>query len=142
MARVGKNSCRLRDFGRAFWSALDERRAPRIVFEHLGTDTLPTSIFGCATGGMVVTCGGRVADLDLRYLWMRQKRLQGSHYANLPQCQAVLSLVNSGDISPSLGLVYDFHDIGRAHQEMAEGRQPLGNNAVLVNAPACGRRPQ
>ena len=34
---------------------------------------------------MVVICAGTTgynATLDLRYLWMRQKRLQGSHFAN------------------------------------------------------------
>ena len=36
------------------------RRAPspRIVFEHPGEDTVPTSIFVCDTGGMVVICAG------------------------------------------------------------------------------------
>ena len=48
-------------------------------------DTVPTSIFLVDTGGMVVICAGTSgfnATVDLRYLWMRQKRLQGSHFAN------------------------------------------------------------
>ena len=134
----------VRRFGEAFWEALGERESPRIVFEHPGVDTLPTSVFLCATGGMVVTCGatsGYVADVDLRYLWMRQKRLQGSHYANLRDCRALLNMIAAGDVAPCLGEAYDFSDIGRAHQIMAEGRQPLGNNAVLVGAPERGLRP-
>ena len=59
---------------------LGEKRAPNIVFEHPGETTIPTSIFVCETGGMVVVCAGTTgynATVDLRYLWMRQKRLQG-----------------------------------------------------------------
>jgi crotonyl-CoA carboxylase/reductase len=74
-----------RKFGSAIWDVLGERRAPNIVFEHPGESTIPTSIFVCDTGGMVVVCAGTTgfnATVDLRYLWMRQKRLQGSHFAN------------------------------------------------------------
>src|SRR5690606_6917890 len=45
-------------FGRAIWDVLGERVSPRIVFEHPGQDTVPTSQFICATGGMVVICAG------------------------------------------------------------------------------------
>ena len=35
----------VRGFGRALWEALGERKNPRIVFEHPGQDTVPTSVF-------------------------------------------------------------------------------------------------
>ncbi len=85
-----------RNFGKAIWDALGSRRSPRIVFEHPGEDTIPTSIFVCDTGGMVVICAGTTgynAVVDLRYLWMRQKRLQGSHFANDQQAYAFNQLV-------------------------------------------------
>ncbi len=47
-----------RAFGKALWDVLGERRSPRIVVEHPGEDTVPTSIFVCDTGGMVVICAG------------------------------------------------------------------------------------
>ncbi len=47
-----------RAFGAALWEVVGERRSPRIVFEHPGEDTVPTSIFVCDTGGMVVICAG------------------------------------------------------------------------------------
>jgi crotonyl-CoA carboxylase/reductase len=81
-----------RAFGKELWDTLGERRNPRIVFEHPGEETIPTSIFVCDNGGMVVICAGTTgyhAAVDLRYLWMRQKRLQGSHFANDDQCRAV-----------------------------------------------------
>ncbi len=78
----------VRAFGAKIWEVLGEKRAPNIVFEHPGETTIPTSIFVCETGGMVVICAGTTgynATVDLRYLWMRQKRLQGSHFANTVQ---------------------------------------------------------
>src|SRR3990170_495063 len=85
-----------RAFGKAIWDVLGERRSPRIVFEHPGQDTLPTSVFVSDTGGMVVICAGTSGyngDVDLRYLWTRQKRLQGSHFANRQEAEAVSRLV-------------------------------------------------
>ncbi|MBI4579707.1 MAG: crotonyl-CoA carboxylase/reductase, partial [Planctomycetes bacterium] len=64
----------VRGFGKAIWDVLGERRNPAIVFEHPGEDTIPTSIFVCEPGGMVVICAGTTgysAAVDLRYLWTR-----------------------------------------------------------------------
>jgi len=128
-------------FGKAFWEALGEKRSPRIVFEHPGEDTVPTSIFMCDTGGMVVICAGTSgynAVADLRYLWMRQKRLQGSHFANDEQSAAFNQLVIDGRVDPALSRTFPFEDIGTAHQLMHENRHPEGNMAALVSAPREG----
>ncbi|WP_082844406.1 crotonyl-CoA carboxylase/reductase [Nocardia salmonicida] len=127
----------VRRFGSAIWDILGERRSPNIVFEHPGESTLPTSVYVCDTAGMVVLCGatsGFVATLDLRHLWMRQKRLQGSHFANLSECRAVVDLAGSGRLDPCLGKVYAFDEIGQAHQDMVDGRQAYGNSAVRIGA--------
>ncbi|MFJ3928929.1 crotonyl-CoA carboxylase/reductase [Streptomyces sp. NPDC090029] len=127
----------VRAFGRAIWEVLGERASPKIVFEHPGGDTLPTSLYVCAPGGMVVVCGatsGYAADVDLRILWMRQKRLQGSHFANLRQCRAVTTLADMGQLDPVLGRTYAFEEIGLAHQHMRDGAQAAGNLAALVGA--------
>jgi crotonyl-CoA carboxylase/reductase len=128
-------------FGKAFWDALGERRSPRIVFEHPGEDTVPTSIFVCDTGGMVVICAGTTgynAVVDLRYLWMRQKRFQGSHFANDEQSLAFNDLVVKGRIDPCLSRTFSFEEIGTCHQLMMENRHPEGNMAALVSAPRPG----
>ena len=44
-----------RGFGKAIWDALGDRVSPKIVFEHPGESTLPTSEFVCATGGMIAS---------------------------------------------------------------------------------------
>ncbi len=130
-----------RGFGRALWDALGERKNPRIVFDHPGEDTVPTSIFVCDNAGMVVICAGTSgynATVDLRYLWMRQKRFQGSHFANDHQANAFNRLVMDGKVKPCLGQLFTFDQIGEAHQRMHEGRHPSGKMGVLVGAPRAG----
>src|SRR5581483_7901388 len=124
-----------RAFGSALWDVVGERKSPRIVFEHPGEDTVPTSIFVCDTGGMVVICAGTTgynAVADLRYLWMRQKRFQGSHFANDEQATALNDMVTKGLVDPCLSEVGRFEDIPRVHQAMYENRHPHGNMACLV----------
>ncbi len=130
-----------RAFGKALWEVLGERKNPRIVFEHPGEDTIPTSIFVCDNGGMVVICAGSTgysAVVDLRYLWMRQKRLQGSHFANDEQAAGINRLVTEGNVDPALSRVFAFDEVGLCHQLMHEGKSPDGNMAVLVSAPREG----
>ncbi len=131
-----------RAFGKAIWEALGEKVSPRIVFEHPGETTMPTSVFVCATGGMVVICAGTSgykATLDLRYHWMRQKRLQGSHLSNDEQAAAVTELIANGKMDPCLAQTFSFDEIGETHQLMHENRHPPGNMACLVNATEPGQ---
>ncbi|SQD93438.1 MULTISPECIES: crotonyl-CoA carboxylase/reductase [unclassified Parafrankia] len=124
-------------FGAQIWEALGERRAPRLVLEHSGQDTLPTSMYVCATGGMVAICGGTSGyngDLDLRYLWMRQKRLQGSHFASLRECRQVVGLVAEGVLDPCRTVIGTLDDVGYAHQLLHDNRQPPGNLVVRINS--------
>jgi len=130
-----------RAFGKAIWDIIGERRSPRLVFEHPGQATIPTSVFVCDSGGMVVVCAGTTgynADVDLRYLWMRQKRLQGSHFANDEQAYAFNDLVIQKLIDPCLSRVFPFDATGECHQLMHENRHPDGNMAILVGAPRAG----
>jgi crotonyl-CoA carboxylase/reductase len=130
-----------RAFGKVLWDTLGERRSPRIVFEHPGQDTIPTSIFVCDTGGMVVICAGTTgfnADVDLRYLWMRQKRLQGSHFANDDDAYAFNELVVKDRIDPCLGDVFPFENIWEPHQLMSENKHNEGNMAALVGVKERG----
>ena len=132
----------VRAFGKAIWDCLDERKNPRIVFEHPGEATLPTSDFVCATGGMVVICAGTSGynvTMDLRYHWMMQKRFQGSHLSNDDQAAAVNRLIVDGKIDPCLSATFAFDEIGHAHQLMHENKHPYGNMACLVNAAETGQ---
>ncbi len=128
-------------FGKAVWDVLGDRTNPRIVFEHPGEDTIPTSIFVCDRGGMVVICAGTSGFdtmVDVRYLWYLQKRYQGSHLFNDEQATAFNDLVRAGKIQTTLGRTYRYEETGQVHQLMGDGKLPEGNVAVLINAPAPG----
>ena len=140
-AGMGEFAKGARAFGKAIWDVLGERKSPRLVLEHPGEDTIPTSMFVCDTGGMVVICAGTTgynADVDLRYLWMRQKRFQGSHFANDEQAAAFNDLVVQRKINPCLSRVFPFAETGECHQLMSENRHPDGNMAILVGATSEG----
>jgi len=130
-------------FGKAVWDAVGDKRNPAIVFEHPGEDTIPTSIFVADRGGMVVICAGTSgysAVADLRYMWVMQKRLQGSHLFNDEQAGAFNDLVREGTIESTLGHTYSYEETGMVHQLMEEGKLPEGNVAILVSAPRTGLR--
>jgi len=131
-----------RGFGKAIWDVVGERKNPKIVFEHPGELTLPTSNFVCEIGGMVVICAGTTGyniTMDLRYHWMMQKRFQGSHLANDEQASAVNELIIEGKVDPCLSETFEFNEIGHAHQLMHENKHPYGNMACLVNAQQRGQ---
>lgn len=126
-----------RAFGKKIWEIAGERRDPSIVFEHPGAATIPTSVFVCEPGGMVVICAGTTgydAMVDLRYHWTRQKRLQGSHGVNDEQARAYNQLVIDGKINPALGRTIQFTEIGNAHSTMSKGENVFGNIVALLGA--------
>lgn len=130
-----------REFGKAIWEIAGKGRNPQIVFEHPGESTLPTSMFVCETGGMVVICAGTTgfnATADLRYLWMRQKRLQGSHFANDENCQGLNQLVIDKKVDPCLSRTFKWEETGSSHQLMKENKHPPGNMSILVGAKSPG----
>jgi crotonyl-CoA carboxylase/reductase len=131
----------VRAFGAKIWEVLGEKRAPNIVFEHPGETTIPSSIFVCETGGMVVVCAGTTgynATVDLRYLWMRQKRLQGSHFANTEQSNQMNALALRGLLDPCMSRAFSYDEIPVAHQLMHDNKHPHGNMSVLVGATEFG----
>jgi crotonyl-CoA carboxylase/reductase len=130
-------------FGKAIWDVLGEKTSSRIVFEHPGEDTIPTSNFVCDRGGMIVICAGTTGYdtlIDVRYLWYMQKRYQGSHLFNDEQAAAFNDLVRERKVTTTLGHTYEYSESGLAHQLMADGKLPEGNVAVLINAPKAGLR--
>ncbi|MEV6228096.1 crotonyl-CoA carboxylase/reductase [Saccharopolyspora shandongensis] len=133
-----------RAFGKKVWEVAGSREDPALVFEHPGSATIPTSIFLCQPGGMVVICAGTTgfdAMVDLRYHWTRQKRLQGSHGTNDEQAYAYNDLVRNGRIDPCVGRTLPFTDIPAAHAAMGRGEDVFGNVTILLGAkePGLGR---
>ncbi|UFW71389.1 crotonyl-CoA carboxylase/reductase [Bradyrhizobium sp. WU425] len=132
----------VRRFGRAIWD-ISGKRDVDIVFEHPGEQTFPVSTIIAKRGGMVVFCGGTTGlniTFDARYVWMRQKRIQGSHFANLKQASAANRLVVDRRIEPCMSEVFPWEEIARAHTRMWKNQHKPGNMAVLINAPRNGLR--
>src|SRR5439155_175502 len=110
--------------------------APDVVFEHVGQATFPTSVLTVKTFGKVVICGatsGYTLDFDVRYLWMRQKEILGSHFANAWECNKANHLIETAQIRPVLWQTMPFEDVARAHQLMHENKH-CGKIAILVGA--------
>jgi crotonyl-CoA carboxylase/reductase len=110
--------------------------APDIVFEHVGKETFPTSVFTAKPFGKVVTCGattGYALDFDVRYLWMRQKRIIGSHAFNAYECWRANELIRSGEIRPVLWRAFGFEELPEAHRLVQENRH-LGKISIMVGA--------
>ena len=94
-------------------------------------------------GGMVVFCAGTTGfnlSFDARYVWMRQKRIQGSHFAHLKQASAANQFVLDRRIDPCMSEVFSWEKIPLAHHKMWKNEHAPGNMAVLVNAPRTGLR--
>jgi crotonyl-CoA carboxylase/reductase len=110
---------------------------PDIVFEHVGRETFPTSVFVAKRFGKIVICGatsGYDLEFDVRHLWMRQKSILGSHFANAYQAERANDLVLQGKIKPVLDQVLPFQEIPLAHQLMKENRHK-GKIGIRVQAP-------
>ena len=111
---------------------------PDIVFEHVGKATFPTSVLAVKPFGKVVICGatsGFTLDFDVRYLWMRQKQIIGSHFANAYECNKANELIEQGKISPVLWKTLPFEGVAEAHQLMRDNKHQ-GKIAILVGAAA------
>jgi crotonyl-CoA carboxylase/reductase len=123
-----------RRFGKAVKEILGD--SPDIVFEHVGQATFPTSVFVVKPFGKVVICAGTTGfnlDFDVRYLWMRQKQIIGSHFANAWECHKANELMAQGVVRPVLWRTMGFEGVGEAHQLMLENKH-LGKIAILVGA--------
>jgi crotonyl-CoA carboxylase/reductase len=128
-----------RRFGKAVEEILGA--PPDIVFEHVGQATFPTSVLTVKPFGKVVICAGTTGynlDFDVRYLWMRQKQIIGSHFANAYECYKANELIEQGLIRPVLWRTMGFDGVGEAHQLMRENKH-LGKIAILVGASEEGQ---
>ena len=88
----------------------------------------------------MVTCGsssGYRHEYDNRYLWMRLKRIIGSHGANYQEAWEVNRLIQLGRLSPTLSRVYPLDQVGEATRAV-QLNQHLGKVGVLCLAPRTG----
>ncbi|MEO0748027.1 MAG: crotonyl-CoA carboxylase/reductase [Pseudomonadota bacterium] len=132
-----------RKFGKAIWDITGKGVNVDMVFEHPGESTFPVSSLVCKKGGMVVICAGTTGfncTFDVRYMWMHQKRLQGSHFAHLKQAASANRLMIERRLDPCMSEVFPWDQIPDAHMMMMNNEHKPGNMAVLVQSPKTGLR--
>ncbi|WP_443073176.1 crotonyl-CoA carboxylase/reductase [Streptomyces sp. S465] len=113
---------------------------PQIVFEHVGRATFGISVFVAGRGGTVVTCGSSTGyhhAYDNRYLWMRLKKVVGSHGANLDEAARTSRLLSQGGIVPTLSALYPLERAAEATR-LVQNNEHVGKVGVLCLAPEPG----
>jgi crotonyl-CoA reductase len=113
---------------------------PHVVFEHVGAATFPASVYLARRGGSVVTCGsstGYEHSFDNRYLWMKAKRIIGSHGSTPQEANEFNRLIEMGRIKPALSKVVALDDVPEIAHEM-ELNTHMGKVGVLCMAPEEG----
>ncbi len=133
----------VRKFGKAIWDITGKGVNVDMVFEHPGEATFPASTFVVKRGGMVVFCAGTSGfnlTMDARYVWMHQKRIQGSHFAHLKQAASANRLVIEGHVDPCMSEVFEWDRIPEAHMQMLANKHAPGNMSCLVGAKRAGMK--
>lgn len=113
---------------------------PHVVFDYIGKQTFAVSVFVARRGGVVVTCGsstGYAHHYDNRYLWMKLKRIIGSHVANLQEQWETNRLIDMGHVVPMLSAVFPLDQIGEAAR-LVQRNQHIGKVGVRCLAPKDG----
>jgi crotonyl-CoA carboxylase/reductase len=86
---------------------------------------------------IVGATSGFQLDFDVRHLWMRQKRIIGSHFANSYEATRANQLIIEKKIHPVLSQTMPWEGVGEAHQKMYENAH-AGKTAILVQAAEAG----
>jgi crotonyl-CoA reductase len=113
---------------------------PDIVFEHPGRETFGASVYVTRRGGTIVTCAstsGYEHSYDNRHLWMKLKRIVGSHFANYREAWEANRLIAKAKIHPTLSKVYPLEQTGRAATDVHHNAHQ-GKVGVLCLAPEEG----
>ena len=133
-----------RKFGKAIWEVIGKGNDVDFVFEHPGEATFPVSCFVVKRGGMVVFCAGTTGyniTFDAGFVWMRQKRIQGRHFATLMQASQANRPVIERRGDPCMSEVFPWPDIARAHTKMWKNEHKPGNEGHKPSGEG-NRRPE
>jgi crotonyl-CoA reductase len=113
---------------------------PHIVFDYLGRETFAASVWLARRGGAIVTCGSSTGywhEYDNRHLWMRIKRIIGSHGFNYHEADQVNRLIGLGMITPTLSTTYPLDQAADAVRAV-QLNQHIGKVGILCLAPHEG----
>jgi len=112
------------DFSRRVWE-LTEKQGADVVVDYNGRETWPGSIRCTRRNGRLVTCGattGYEAVTDLRYVWTRELTILGSDGWTRDDLEAIVALVERGELQPVIHAVYPLSRVRDAEAEIEERR--------------------
>jgi crotonyl-CoA reductase len=115
-------------------------RDPDIVFDYLGRETFTASVWLAARGGSIVTCGSSTGywhEYDNRHLWMKVKRIIGSHGCTYHEAVQTNRLIELGMVTPTLSRTYALEDAADALRAV-QLNEHVGKVGVRCLAPSDG----
>jgi NADPH:quinone reductase-like Zn-dependent oxidoreductase len=92
-----------------------------VVFDHIGQATWDKSMRSMAPAGRLVNCGvtsGGRAEIDIRYIFVRQFSLMGSYMGSRGELLKVLTFFKDGRLKPVVDSVFPLAEAGRAQSRM------------------------
>ena len=93
-----------------------------IVFEHIGGETFSKSVGCLKKKGRLVACGattGRIANIDLRFLYTRQISIMGSYMGGIHELERVIRRVKAGKLRPVVDRIFPLREARQALNRMA-----------------------
>lgn len=114
--------------------SLTEGRGVDVVFEHVGPPAFDKGLKALRPGGILVTCGsttGPTAELDMRYVFSRELRIQGAKMGTLAEFHQIVKLVNDKRLKPVVDSVLPLADARKAHERL-EARCQFGKVVLAV----------
>ena len=105
-----------------------------VVFDHVGTATWEKSMRSMAPGGRLVNCGvtsGGKAEIDIRYVFVRQFSLLGCYMGGRGELLQVLKFFEYGRLRPVVDSVFPLKDAAKA-QERMEKNEHFGKIVLKV----------
>ena len=113
---------------------LTQKRGVDVVFEHVGVDTFPGSMFSLKRGGTLVTCGsttGISAEINLFQLYQQQLRLIGSFGCSIGNLRDSLAKMAAGIARPVIDSTISLAEIDAALARL-ESRNVFGKIIVTL----------
>lgn len=114
--------------------ALTHGKGVQVVFEHIGTETFTKSLACLSKKGRLVTCGttsGGTAQIDIRFLFVRQHSLMGSYMGGKSELDQVIKHLESGKLKPVVDTIFPLEKTREAHQQMLD-RKNFGKIVLKI----------
>jgi NADPH:quinone reductase-like Zn-dependent oxidoreductase len=96
-------------------------RKVNVVFDHIGEATWEKSMKSMAPAGRLVNCGvtsGGKAEIDIRYVFVKQFSLMGSFMGGRGELLKVLSFFKDGELKPVVDSIFPLAEAAKAQERM------------------------